>query len=158
MNGVNKVILIGNVGRDPVIRGGKDGARKVAAFSIATAESWKDKETGERKEQTEWHNIVCFNDRITEFVEKYIRKGMRVYVEGQQKTRKYEKDGVERYVTETVISAFRGDVQSLEKIEGRGAPDEGEYGSTKTREAGAYTGPAGGARTLKEDLDDEIPF
>ncbi len=107
---LNKVTLIGNVGKDPEIRFMPDGS-KVASFSLATSEVWKDKTTGERKDKTEWHRIVAFNDRVAELAEKYIKKGSKLYIEGQLQTRKWtDSTGVERTTTEIVISKFRGDV------------------------------------------------
>ena len=107
---LNKVILIGNVGKDPEIRFMPDGS-KVASFSIATSEFWKDKTTGERKDKTEWHRIVAFSDRIADLAEKYIKKGSKLYIEGQLQTRKWtDSTGVERITTEVVISRFKGDV------------------------------------------------
>jgi single-strand DNA-binding protein len=106
---LNKVTIIGNLGKDPEVRFMPDGSR-VASFSLATSESWKDKNTGERKDKTEWHKIVIFNDRLAEIVEKYIRKGTKLYVEGQLQTRKWtDQTGTEKYTTEVVIGKFRGD-------------------------------------------------
>jgi single-strand DNA-binding protein len=111
---VNKVILIGNLGRDPEIRNTQDGT-KVASFSIATTETWKDKQTGERKDRTEWHRIAIFNDRLTELAEKYLHKGSKVYVEGSLQTRKWtDTNNVERYTTEVIISRFRGELTMLD--------------------------------------------
>ena len=111
---VNKVILVGNLGRDPEIRSTQDGT-KIASFSIATSESWKDKQTGERKDRTEWHRIAIFNERLTDLAEKYLRKGSKVYVEGSLQTRKWtDTNNVERYTTEVVISRFRGELTMLD--------------------------------------------
>ena len=107
---LNKVTLIGNLGKDPDIRFLPDGS-KVASFSVATSESWKDKTTGERKDKTEWHRVVVFNDRLADILEKYVRKGSKLYVEGQLQTRKWtDSSGVEKYTTEIVLSKFRGDI------------------------------------------------
>ena len=111
---VNKVILVGNLGRDPEIRTTNDGMR-IANLNLATSESWRDKMSGERKEKTEWHRVVIFNDRLTEFAEKYLRKGSKVYVEGALQTRKWtDNAGVEKYTTEVVITRFRGELTSLD--------------------------------------------
>ena len=111
---LNKVILIGNLGKDPEVRFMPDGS-KVTSFSLATGEVWKDKVTGERKEKTEWHRITIFNERIVELVEKYVRKGTKVYLEGQLQTRGWtDKTGVERTTTEVVLGKFRGDLIILD--------------------------------------------
>ena len=111
---VNKVILIGNLGRDPEIRSTHDGTR-VANMSVATSESWKDKTSGERKERTEWHRVVVFNDKLVEIIEKYLKKGSKVYVEGALQTRKWtDKDNQERYSTEVVLQKFRGELTMLD--------------------------------------------
>jgi single-strand DNA-binding protein len=110
---VNKVILIGNLGKDPDIRFMPDGSR-VASFSLATSEYWKDKTTGERKDRTEWHRISIYNDKLAEVTEKYVRKGTKLYIEGQLQTRKWtDQSGVERYTTEVVIGKFRGELLML---------------------------------------------
>src|ERR1700733_3455044 len=107
---VNKVILVGNLGRDPEIRSFQNGGR-VASFSIATSENWKDKSTGEKKERTEWHRISVLNDKLVEVVERYIKKGSKLYIEGQLETRKWtDKDGHEKYSTEVVLRPFRGEL------------------------------------------------
>lgn len=114
MASVNKVILIGNLGRDPEIRSTQDG-QKIAQLSLATSESWKDKSSGERKEKSEWHRIVIFNERLCDVAEKYLKKGSKVYVEGSLATRKWtDKDGVEKYSTEVVLSKFKGDIVMLD--------------------------------------------
>ena len=144
MPGVNKVILLGHLGHGPSIRTTQTGA-KVATFSLATSESWKDKATGERKERTEWHSVVVFNDRLVDVAEKYLRKGSKVYVEGAQRTRKYNgRDGVERTVTETVLEKYRGDIVLLDARQGSAPPADSPE---------AYGGGDGGPA-----LDDNIPF
>ena len=111
---LNKVILVGNLGKDPEVRFMPDGS-KVTSFSLATGEVWKDKNTGERKEKTEWHRITIFNERLIEIVEKYVRKGTKLYLEGQLQTRGWtDKTGVERYTTEIVLGKFRGDLIILD--------------------------------------------
>lgn len=111
---LNKVTLIGNLGRDPEIRFMPDGSR-VATFSLATTDSWKDRTTGERKDKTEWHRVVVFNEKLAEVVEKYIHKGTKLYIEGQLQTRKWtDQAGVEKYTTEVVLGKFRGDIVMLD--------------------------------------------
>ncbi len=152
---VNKVILIGNLGRDPEIRSTNDGTR-VANLSVATSESWRDKTTGERKERTEWHRVVVFNDRLVEIIEKYLKKGSKVYLEGALQTRKWtDQSGQERYTTEVVLQKYRGELTMLDGARG------GEGGSFAADEPAAA--PAGAARGRGKtpsatDLDDEIPF
>jgi single-strand DNA-binding protein len=140
---VNKVIIVGNVGRDPEIRVGHDGS-KMASFSVATSERWKDKETSEMRSQTEWHRVVVFNPRLAEVVEKFVRKGQTVFVEGELKTRTWmNKEDVEQKTTEVVISRFRGEVTMLgNRSEAGQAPALSEFSP--------------GADLM--DQDDEIPF
>ena len=114
MNGLNRAMIIGYVGKNPEIRQGKSG-KKIACFSVATSETWRDKETGEKKESVDWHRIVCLNEHLSEFVEKYVKKGSKVYVDGTIKTRSYEDNaGTTRYVTEIVLTAYRGEIQLLD--------------------------------------------
>ena len=165
---VNKVILIGNLGRDPEVRSTQDGM-KIVQLSVATSESWKDKASGERKDKTEWHRVVIFNERLAEVAEKYLRKGAKVYVEGQLQTRKWtDKDGVEKYTTEVVLSRFRGELTMLDGRGGEsggmgaGASGYGDDMGGSERGSGGMGGPsAGRARAPAgrgDDLDDEIPF
>src|SRR5271154_5866182 len=115
---VNKVIIVGNLGKDPEIRTFQTGGR-VASFSIATSENWKDKATGEKKERTEWHRVSVLNDKLVEIVERYIKKGSKVYIEGQLETRKWtDKDGQEKYSTEVVLRPFRGEITMLDSANG----------------------------------------
>ena len=159
---VNKVILIGNLGRDPEIRSTNDGMR-VANMSVATSESWRDKATGERKERTEWHRVVVFNDRLVEIIEKYLKKGSKVYLEGALQTRKWtDNSGQERYSTEVVLQRYRGE---LTMLDGRGGGEAGGYADEAPAQefAGAGGGRGAGAgrserRPAVQDLDDEIPF
>jgi single-strand DNA-binding protein len=166
---VNKVILVGNLGRDPEIRSTQDGQR-IANFTLATSENWRDRVSGERKERTEWHRVAIFNENLVQIAEKYLRKGSKVYVEGQLQTRKWQdQQGQERYTTEVVLSRFRGELTMLDGARdgGRGAATEGgfdDYGaepamaSTSGR-AGAPMGTGRGGRgATANDLDDEIPF
>ena len=151
---VNKVILVGNLGQDPDIRSMQDG-RKIANLSIATSESWRDKNSGERKERTEWHRVVIFNENLSKIAEQYLKKGAKVYVEGQMQTRKWtDQAGLERYSTEVVLSGFNGTLTMLGKRDGGPPPadSESEYGSTKT----SGEGPGGGSDNFDEDS--EIPF
>ena len=150
---VNKVILIGNLGRDPEIRSTNDGTR-VANLSLATSESWKDKATGERKERTEWHRVVVFNDRLVDIIEKYLKKGSKVYLEGALQTRKWtDKEGQERYTTEVVLQKFRGE---LTMLDGARSGESGGFAVAAEEPAGAAPGRARGKAPA--ELDDEIPF
>jgi single-strand DNA-binding protein len=171
---VNKVILIGNVGADPEIRRLNSGD-PVVNLRIATSETWRDKNSGDRKEKTEWHNVVIFNDNLAKVAEQYVKKGMKVYVEGQIQTRKWQdKDGQDRYTTEIVLQKFRGELQMLDaRGQGgevseyggggggrRGGSDFGQsspsddYGGGRSGGFGGRSGGGGGSR----DLDDDIPF
>lgn len=119
MSSVNKVILVGNLGRDPEVRTMQNGS-KVCNLSVATAESWKDKASGERKERTEWHRVVVFNDSIIGVAERYLKKGSKVYIEGQLETRKYtDKDGSDKYSTEIVLKQYRGALTMLSGVEAK---------------------------------------
>jgi len=165
---VNKVILVGNLGRDPEIRSTQDGTR-IANLALATSESWRDRVSGERRERTEWHRVVIFNERLVEIAEKYLKKGSKIYVEGALQTRKWtDQQGQERYSTEIVLQRFRGELTMLDGARSgpggamEGGYDEGDPGSfaTPARAAapmGAGTG-GGRGRSTREDLDDDIPF
>jgi len=149
---VNKVILVGNLGRDPEIRSLNDG-NKVANLSVATSETWRDKASGERRERTEWHRVVIFNERLADVAERFLRKGSKVYLEGQLQTRKWtDQQGQERYTTEVVLQRFRGELTMLDSRadQGGGGYDRAPEGAPM---GGGGPGPAGGT-----DLDDEIPF
>lgn len=152
---VNKVILIGNLGADPEIRRMNSGD-PVVNFRIATSESWRDKNTGERKEKTEWHSIVIFNEGLAKIAEQYLKKGMKVFIEGQLQTRKWQdSNGLDRYSTEVVLQKFRGELQMLSSTGGERAPPptgQDDYGTQSGRDSG--TRPA----TPSRELDDEIPF
>lgn len=162
---VNKVILIGNLGADPEIRNMQSGDR-VANFTLATSESWKDKSSGERQEKTQWHKVVVFNQNIVGVAERYLKKGAKVYVEGQLETRQWEKDGVKQYTTEVVLKAFRGELTMLDSRSGSGAGAGagGGYGASDMDQSGYSSAPArssgGGAATAAkiDDFEDEIPF
>lgn len=151
---VNKVILVGNLGKDPEVRTFPNGGR-VANFSIATSESWKDKATGEKKERTEWHRVSVLNDALVGIVERYLKKGAKVYIEGQLETRKYEKEGRDMYTTEVVLRPYRGELTMLDNKGGSSSPsnDSGDYESSAPASSG---GSFGGS--AKNDMDDEIPF
>ena len=139
---VNKVILVGNLGRDPEVRSFPNGG-KVVNLRIATSENWKDKQTGERKDRTEWHSVAIFNENLARIAEQYLRKGSKVYIEGQLETRKWQdQSGQDRYSTEVVLQKFRGELQMLD------APGE-------VRSGGMY---GGGSSRVADDLDDQIPF
>ncbi|MCH6591149.1 MAG: single-stranded DNA-binding protein [Proteobacteria bacterium] len=158
---VNKVILVGNLGRDPEVRYAQDGT-KIVTFSMATSENWKDKNTGERREKTEWHRVVLFNERLADVAEKYLHKGSKVYIEGALQTRKWTgNDGIEKYSTEVVLQRYRGELTMLDsRGAGSGEYAAGEAGGGTEHEAtaaGAETGGPG-AGPSGGDLDDEIPF
>jgi single-strand DNA-binding protein len=161
---VNKVILVGNLGRDPEVRSTQDG-REIANLSIATSESWKDRNTGERKEKTEWHRVVIFNDNLVNIAKNYLKKGSKVFVEGALQTRKWtDQSGQEKYSTEVVLQGFNGTLTMLDGKPGEGGERTGggnysggsqEYGQT----SGGYQG--GGQQAERKPaamLDDEIPF
>jgi single-strand DNA-binding protein len=146
---VNKVVLVGNLGRDPEVRSLPSGG-SVVNLRLATSETWKDKTTGEKKERTEWHSVVIFNENIARVAEAYLRKGSKVYVEGQLQTRKWQdKDGQDKYSTEVVLQRFRGE---LVLLGGRGGEDSGGYEETSDVPAAAAPKP------LKDLLEDEVPF
>jgi single-strand DNA-binding protein len=173
---VNKVILIGNLGRDPEIRTTQDGT-KVCNLSVATSENWRDKNSGERREKTEWHRVVVFNDRLVDVIEKYLKKGAKVYLEGALQTRKWtDQSGAEKYTTEIVLQKYRGELTMLDGRGGGGGGDEmadagaggGSYGGGS---GGGYGGGGGGGGGGGSgggggrsggggggDLDDDIPF
>jgi len=153
---INKVILVGNLGRDPEVRYAQDGT-KIVNFSLATSESWRDKSSGERREKTEWHRVVIFNDRLGEVAEKFLHKGSKVYVEGALQTRKWTgNDGVEKYTTEVVLQRFRGELTMLDS-RGGGGGGGGDYDSPPAGEP-SFGGPETGGGGGGGDLDDEIPF
>ncbi|WP_112664215.1 single-stranded DNA-binding protein [Microvirga flavescens] len=171
---VNKVILVGNLGRDPEVRRLNNG-EPVVNLRIATSETWKDKATGERKEKTEWHSVVIFNENLARVAEQYLRKGSKVYIEGQLQTRKWtDQSGVEKYSTEVVLQRFRGELTILDSRGGGGgdyADDEGgggqisrggDFGRSspmERRPAPASSGGGGGGGGSRyNDLDDDIPF
>lgn len=154
---VNKVILIGNLGRDPEIRHTNDG-RPIANLSVATSEQWRDRNSGERREKTEWHRVVIFDEKICEVAQKYLQKGSTVYLEGSLQTRKWtDQQGVEKYTTEVVLQRFSGKMTMLGSRSGGGDYGDGggDYGGDPGGSmGGGDSGPGGGGG----DLDDEIPF
>lgn len=154
---VNKVILVGNVGRDPEVQRFAQGGQAVK-FSLATSENWQDKASGERKEKTEWHNVVIYNENIGRVAEQYVRKGSKVYVEGQLQSREYtDKDGNQRKITEVVLQRFRGEMTLLDSRGGgeRMVEDGGMGASSEPRAPARRAAPATMSRG---DLDDEVPF
>lgn len=162
---INKVILVGNLGKDPEVRRLGSG-EPVVNLRIATSESWRDKQSGERKERTEWHSVVIFNEALAKVAEQYLRKGSKVYVEGALQTRKWtDQSGVEKYTTEVVLQRFRGELTMLDGRgggDGAGAGDERGYGDDSM---GGFS-PGGGKKRVADgpkvnfsaDMDDEIPF
>ena len=162
---VNKVILVGNLGRDPEIRNTQDGA-KIVQLSIATSERWKDRNTGEPRERTEWHRVVIFNENLGRVAEQYLRKGSKIYIEGQLETRKWQdQSGQDRYSTEVVLRPY---TSTLTMLDGRGDNAGGGGGYGGGSGGGGYdqgydSGPApadpyGGESRPSNDMDDEIPF
>ena len=160
---INKVILVGNLGKDPEIRRTQDG-RAIANLSVATSEQWRDKATGERKEKTEWHRVVIFNEGLAKVAEQYLKKGAKVYIEGALQTRKWtDQSGVEKYSTEVVLQGFNS---TLTMLDGRGggggggsfgSDDGGDFGSGgPSSSAPRRAVAAGGGRN--NDMDDDIPF
>ena len=151
---INKVILVGNLGADPEIRQTKDG-RPIANLSVATGESWKDKNTGERREKTEWHRVVIFNEGLTKIAEQYLRKGSKVYLEGQLQTRKWQdQNGQDKYTTEVVLQGYNGNLTMLDSRQGGGdfaGSSTGSIGSVGGGDSLPPSSPGG-------DMDGDIPF
>ena len=162
---VNKVILVGNLGKDPEIRRTQDG-RPIANLSVATSETWRDKATGERKEKTEWHRVVIFNEGLCKVAEQYLKKGAKIYVEGALQTRKWtDQSGVEKYSTEVVLQGFNSTLTMLDGRSGGGGGgsfgDEpgGDFGSSgPVSSAPRRAVAAGGGGGRNSDMDDDIPF
>jgi single-strand DNA-binding protein len=159
---VNKVILVGNLGRDPEVRHTQSGDQ-IVHLSLATSESWRDRGSGERRERTEWHRVVIFNPSLGDIAKQYLRKGSKVYVEGQLQTRKWTgQDGQERYTTEVVLRPYRGELTMLDGRNDRGGGGGGDFGEP---DDGGYGGTSGGGASAGgrgsvpgADIDDEIPF
>ena len=177
---VNKVILIGNLGRDPEVRSLNDGS-KVVNLRIATSETWRDRNSGERKERTEWHSVVIFNENLAKVAENYLRKGSKIYIEGQLQTRKWtDQQGQDRYTTEIVLQRYRGELTILDSRGEGGGGGGGGFGGGDYGDEGGFggggggggfrSGPSGGGRggsgggfgggrpSQQDDLDDDIPF
>ncbi len=151
---VNKVILVGNLGKDPEVRAFQNGG-SVCHFSVATSENWKDRNTGERREKTEWHNVAIFSEGLVKVAQQYLKKGSMVYLEGQLETRKWQdKEGKDRYTTEVVLRQFNSTLVLLDRREGAGGGDYG--GRDAIPASGGSGGGAGGGQSF--ELDDEIPF
>ena len=159
---VNKVILVGNLGKDPESRSFQNGG-KVVNFTLATSETWNDRASGERREKTEWHNVVIRNEKLGEIAERYLKKGSKVYIEGSIQSRKYEQGGQEKYITEVIVGPFRGELTLLsgrdsEAGEGGGfsrdrSPSPRQQPARSEGGGASWDAPKGGG-----DLDDEIPF
>jgi single-strand DNA-binding protein len=156
---VNKVILVGNLGRDPETRHTQAGAA-IVNFTLATSESWRDRTSGERQERTEWHRVVIFNENLGKIAQQYLKKGSKVYLEGSLQTRKWtDKDGQEKYTTEIVLQRFRGELTLLDSRGGGGGGGGGFGEPDDFGGGGGGGGPRGGGRSAPpNDLDDEIPF
>ncbi|AOX20615.1 single-stranded DNA-binding protein [Kozakia baliensis] len=168
---VNKVILVGNLGRDPETRNSQSGS-KIVNMTIATSETWNDRNSGEKRERTEWHRVVIFNDRLADVAERFLRKGRKVYIEGQLQTRKWtDQSGQERYTTEIVLDRFRGELVLIDSNRGGESEAGGGYESGPPRQLNAPRGGGGMSQPQRSgggsgggwdapggDLDDEIPF
>ncbi|MBF9028144.1 single-stranded DNA-binding protein [Rhodobacterales bacterium FZCC0188] len=166
---VNKVILVGNLGRDPEVRSFQNGG-KVCNLRIATSENWKDRNTGERRERTEWHSVAIFSEPLARIAEQYLRKGSKVYIEGQLETRKWQdQNGQDRYTTEVVLRPYRGELTLLDGRNdqsggGGGYGDSGGYGGGDDRISGGGfpddrgMDRGGAGQSMPSDMDDEIPF
>ena len=159
---VNKVILVGNLGKDPEVRHTQDG-KAIVNLSVATSENWRDKATGERKEKTEWHRVVIFNEGLCKVAEQYLKKGAKVYIEGALQTRKWtDQSGVEKYSTEVVLQGFNSTLTMLDGRSGGGGgsfgsdDSSGDFGSGGTVSSAPRRAVAAGARN--NDMDDDIPF
>lgn len=155
MSSVNKVILVGNLGKDPESRSFQNGG-KIVNMSIATSERWKDRTSGEQKERTEWHNVVVMNDGLVKVAEQYLKKGAKVYIEGQLRTRKWQDNaGNDRYSTEVVLGAFNSTLVLLDRREAD--PGRNDYSSYADGRGGSRGGAGGGGAPV-DDLDDDVPF
>jgi single-strand DNA-binding protein len=155
---VNKVILVGNLGKDPEVRHTQDG-KAIVTLSIATSENWRDKGTGERKEKTEWHRVVIFNENLAKVAEQYLKKGATVYIEGQLQTRKYtDNSGVEKFSTEVVLQNYRGELTMLGGRGGGAGESAGMGGGDDFGQSSPMRGSGGKAQSFARDLDDEVPF
>jgi len=164
---VNKVILVGNLGQDPEIRSTQDG-RQIANFSIATSDSWKDKNTGERREKTEWHRVVVFNEGLVRVIQNYVKKGSKVYIEGALQTRKWtDQSGTEKYTTEVVLQGFNGNLTMLDSRNAGGGDGGyaggaqsggGNFGQQSPMDSSGGASGGGQPQNFARDLDDDVPF
>jgi single-strand DNA-binding protein len=155
---VNKVILVGNLGADPEIRHTQDG-RPIANLRVATSDSWRDKASGERREKTEWHRVVIFNENLAKIAEQYLKKGAKVYLEGSLQTRKWEdQQGQERYTTEVVLQGFNAQLTMLDGRQRDGAGESDQRAGGDFGRSGPFTGGGGKGSSFNKELDDEIPF
>ncbi len=161
---VNKVILVGNLGKDPESRSFQNGG-KVVNFTLATSETWNDRSSGERREKTEWHNVVIRNEKLGEIAERYLKKGSKVYLEGSIQSRKYEQSGQEKYITEVIVGPFRGELTLLsgrDSEAGEGGGVSRDRSPSPRQQQPARSGGGGGGASWDApkggDLDDEIPF
>lgn len=158
---INKHIIVGHLGRDAEVRRSQ-GGKPIASFSVATTDRWRDKATGERREHTTWHRVVVFNETLAEIAGKYLKKGARVYVEGASKNREYtDKDGIQRYVTELILSGFNCQLHMLDRSEGGGAvppAEPSDYGDVPGAAPDRPHEQTGEPASGKRDLNDDIPF
>ncbi len=155
---INKVILVGNLGRDPEVRATQDG-REIANLTIATSDTWKDKNTGERREKTEWHRIAIFNEGLVKVAKNYLRKGSKVYIEGALQTRKWtDQSGVEKYSTEVVLQGFNGNLTMLDGRNDNGGEQQQGGGYNQSSGGGYNQSAQQSAPAPAPELDDEIPF
>ena len=155
---VNKVILVGNLGADPEIRQTQDG-RPIVNLRVATSENWRDKATGERREKTEWHRVVIFNENLARIAEQYLKKGSKVYLEGQLQTRKWQdQSGQDRYSTEVVLQQYRGDLTMLDGKQRDGTGEGDQRGGGEFGRSSPLAGAGGKGGSFDKELDDEIPF
>ncbi|ANA12900.1 single-stranded DNA-binding protein [Acetobacter oryzifermentans] len=150
---VNRVILVGNLGKDPDVRTSQSGA-KIVSFSLATSDTWNDRASGERRERTEWHRVVIFNERLADVAERFLRKGRKVYLEGSLQTRKWTgQDGKENYTTEIVLAAYRGELVLLDSRDSGDAPHQQQGRSQSNQQSGSWD-----SQKSNPQLDDDIPF
>jgi single-strand DNA-binding protein len=149
---VNKVILIGNLGADPEVKNTSNG-RLMATLRLATNETWNDKQTGERRERTEWHRVVIFNETLAKQAEQYLKKGRKVYVEGQLQTKKWQDEqGQDRYMTEVILQGFNSELKFLDK------PNNGSGGDSFNDDFGSHPKSAPSVRRSNDDMNDDVPF
>jgi single-strand DNA-binding protein len=158
MSGINKAIILGNLGGDPEIRRTQDG-KPIANFNIATSEVWRDKSTGERKERTQWHRVVVFNENLCKIAEQYLKKGSKVYVEGQIETRKWTaQDGRENYTTEIVLRAFHSTLELCGDRRAGGPPQNDDFGRDGDRPRSPRNSGTYASASTRQEMDDDIPF